>query len=116
MKYIWLLILNAALTYLFCFLLGPAAFKLEKYFGLIGWSGRTPFYLMHFYIGVGVYLFRYKRNWVLVGVLAGLAMGLPLAFWTYATKCPTVVPFIRVAFTLTHGLIAAFAIRKLLPI
>ena len=45
-------LLNIFLTWIFCTAVGPAPWKLKKYFGLVGWAGSLPYYYIHFMIGL----------------------------------------------------------------
>ena len=83
------IVAGAVVTVLTSSSVGPATSKLEGLFGLVGWAGRIPFYLLQFYIGFFVL-------WIKPGKLGGLALGVllvsPLALWSIAAKCPPVVP------------------------
>jgi len=111
-KYKLFITVNIFLTVIFCLMLGPAAWKLDQYFGLVGWAGRTPFYLLHFSIGVLVVSFRPDFSWITKGVLAGVLATLPLAFFAYSAKCPDIVPFLRVVFGMVQGLTVSFILER----
>jgi hypothetical protein len=105
-----LFLANMALTILTAGGVGPAAWKLEQLFGLVGWAGRIPFYLLLLYIGPMVLWLRPSiRN----GMVIGLAMTIPLALWSVATKCPLLVPVVySTSGMLQGGLLSWLATRQ----
>ena len=101
------IIVNVLLTVITAGAAGPAAGKLEDLFGLIGWAGRLPFYLLPFYIGPAVLL---SRPTFRGGTMMGVALALPLVFWSIATKCPPAVPVIYLlSGALQGGLLGSLA-------
>ena len=85
---------NIALTVLAAQVAGPSTGKLEDLFGMIGWVGRAPFYLLPLYLGPTVL---WARPSVRAGIVIGLAVGIPLALWAVATLCPVFVPATHLA-------------------
>ncbi len=107
----WLIVIvaSAALTITTSGLVGPADSKLEGLFGLVGWAGRIPFYLLQLYIGLFVL-------WIKPGKFGGLLLGVllvsPLALWSIATKCPPVVPATYLLSGAVQGIFLAWLTRR----
>lgn len=86
--------INLALTALTAQVVGPSVGKLENLFGMVGWAGRVPFYLLPLYVGPTIL---WIRPSIRAGVLLGLAAGVPLALWAVATRCAPPVPVVYLA-------------------
>jgi hypothetical protein len=99
--------LNLLLTILECGLFGPAASKLDS-FGLRGWAGRAPFYLLPLYIGPAIVFSRWCRESRLRSGLLGLLLTLPSAFWVIAARCPWSEAAAHPAIGLAQGLVLAW--------
>jgi hypothetical protein len=93
---------NVALTAITAAVVGPAIAKLEGLFGLVGWAGRAPFYLLPLYIGPVVL---WVRPRLITGLVVGLALTIPLALWSIAAKCPPFVVATYVASGALQGLV-----------
>ena len=76
---------NLLLTIVAAGVVGPSSQKLADIFGLVGWAGRAPFYLLPLYLTPLTLLL---RSSVLAGAFIGLMLGLPLALWAKAADCP----------------------------
>lgn len=84
--------INFLITALTAASVGPAAFKMQRLFGLVGWAGRIPFYLLQLYIGAAIVLLTSRRPLTAVqGGSIGLGCTMPLVFWSIATHCAPVV-------------------------
>lgn len=91
---------NIALTILTASIVGPAAWKLQELFGLVGWVARAPFYLLPLYLAPLV--FRIRPS-IVGGVVIGLSLAVPLALWNVATKCLLVVPIAYLVSGIVQG-------------
>ncbi len=100
------LAVNVVLTAITAAAVGPAIGKLEGLFGLVGWAGRAPFYLLPLYIGPVVL---WVRPRLITGLVVGLALSIPLALWSIAARCP---PFIVVTY-IVSGALQGFALAWL---
>lgn len=103
------LLTNLALTVLTALGVGPSVSKLEDLFGLVGWVGRAPFYLLPLYLGPIVL---WVRPAIRTGILLGLAVGAPLALWAVATRCPPVVPAAYLVSGVVQGALLSWMARR----
>jgi hypothetical protein len=99
------LAVNVALTALTAAVVGPAIGKLEGLFGLVGWAGRAPFYLLPLYIGPVVL---WARPRLITGLVVGLALSIPLALWSIAARCASFVVVTYVVSGALQGLALAW--------
>jgi len=76
---------NLLLTIVTAGVVGPSSQKLADFFGLVGWAGRAPFYLLPLYLTPLTF---WLRPTVRAGVFVGFMLGLPLALWARAAGCP----------------------------
>jgi hypothetical protein len=107
MVVILILALDTFLTLLFANIVGPAAIKFSHY-ALPGLLFRTPFYVLRFYIGVAALLLRREPTWIIWGPTVGLALTLPLAFWSTLPICPKAEPWVNLATGALQGAILAW--------
>jgi hypothetical protein len=105
--------LHLILTLVFAQLVGPAGWKLEEYFGLVGWAGTAPRYILHLYIAPIVFLVFRIRPQLLYGALCGLIMVIPLALLCISAKCPVYAPLLRLGWGTMHGLILMWLANRL---
>ncbi len=113
MRLVKLAVPNILFTILVCGSIGPAASKLEQH-GLIGWAGRTPFYLLQIYLAPVLFFFPWRR-WYLAGPIAGLALTMPLALWSICTQCPPAVPTTYLLSGLTQGFLLGWLASRWRP-
>jgi hypothetical protein len=99
---------NVALTAITAALVGPAIEKLEALFGLVGWAGRAPFYLLPLYVGPVVL---WARPRLTSGLLVGLVLAIPLALWSVAARCSPFVVVTYLASGALQGLALAWLAR-----
>jgi hypothetical protein len=102
------LAVNVALTAVTAALVGPAIGKLEALFGLVGWAGRAPFYLLPLYIGPVVLWARPRLS---TGLMVGLVLAIPLALWAVAARCSPFVIVTYLASGAAQGLALAWLAR-----
>ena len=105
-----LMLANITLTILTAQAVGPAAWKLQEVFGLVGWAARIPFYVLPLYIGP-VILWVQPR--ISTGIIVGLLMAVPLALWSVATKCPPLVPVVYAISGAFQGGLLSWLARRL---
>jgi hypothetical protein len=100
---------NVFLTALTATGVGPAAFKMEHRFGLVGWAGRTPFYLLPLYIAPAVMvLATAKPVSPMKGALVGFGFTLPLVLWSISTHCVPKVQAVYVVSGVLQGALLAW--------
>jgi flagellar biosynthesis protein FliQ len=87
---------------------GPAIGKLEGLFGLVGWAGRAPFYVLPLYVGPVVL---WARPRLITGLVVGLVLAIPLALWSIAARCLPFVVFTYLASGALQGLVLAWLAR-----
>ena len=80
-----ILAVNVVFTVITAAVVGPSPSKLQEQLGLVGWAARAPFYLLPLTL-TPLTLWVRPRVWQ--GLLTGLVLALPLAFWAKATACP----------------------------
>lgn len=104
-----LLLTNLGLTVLTAGIVGPSTGKLENLFGLVGWAGRLPFYLLPLYLTP---LVLWMRPGTPRATLLGLAVASPLALWAVATECAPPVPATYLASGALQGALLGWMARQ----
>lgn len=99
---------NIALTILTASIAGPAAWKLQELFGLVGWAARAPFYLLPLYLAP---LVLWIRPSIAGGVAIGFSLAVPLVLWSVATECPPVVPIAYMVSGIVQGAFVTWLAR-----